>query len=99
MFLLVPALTIFAFFSINAQCLGLRYLSRCIRFFSCSLPAGFHASCQIKTAAVLCGGLAIWYIGTSLYIHPHYLAYFNELAGGPDNGYKYLVDSNLDLSS
>jgi hypothetical protein len=24
------------------------------------------------------------------------LAYFNELAGGPDNGYKYLVDSNLD---
>jgi len=29
-------------------------------------------------------------------IHPHYLAYFNELAGGPRNGYKTLVDSNLD---
>jgi hypothetical protein len=29
-------------------------------------------------------------------IHPHYLAYFNELIGGPDNGYRYLVDSNLD---
>ena len=29
-------------------------------------------------------------------VHPHYLAYFNELAGGPRNGYKYLVDSNLD---
>jgi len=27
---------------------------------------------------------------------PHYLAYFNELAGGPANGYKDLVDSNLD---
>jgi hypothetical protein len=37
-----------------------------------------------------------WYVGASCYIHPHYLAYFNELAGGPDNGYKYLVDSNLD---
>jgi hypothetical protein len=37
-----------------------------------------------------------WYIGASCWIHPHYLAYFNELIGGPDNGYKYLVDSNLD---
>ena len=37
-----------------------------------------------------------WYIGASTYIHPHYLAYFNEFVGGPGNGYKYLVDSNLD---
>src|SRR5206468_11204129 len=29
-------------------------------------------------------------------VYPHYLAYFNELAGGPRNGYKRLVDSNLD---
>jgi hypothetical protein len=29
-------------------------------------------------------------------VAPHYLAYFNELAGGPANGYKELVDSNLD---
>ena len=29
-------------------------------------------------------------------IWPHYLAYFNELAGGPRNGYRSLVDSNLD---
>ena len=29
-------------------------------------------------------------------IHPHYLAYFNEVAGGPWNGYRTLVDSNLD---
>jgi len=35
--------------------------------------------------------------GGLLYLtHPHYLAYFNELAGGPGNGYKLLVDSNLD---
>ena len=29
-------------------------------------------------------------------VHPHYLAYFNEVFGGPRNGYKNLVDSNLD---
>ena len=33
---------------------------------------------------------------SSVSIFPHYLAYFNELAGGPKNGYKFLVDSNLD---
>lgn len=29
-------------------------------------------------------------------IHPHYLAYFNFLIGGPRNGHKYLADSNID---
>jgi len=36
------------------------------------------------------------YAGVSLWLHPHYLAYFNLLAGGPGGGYRYLVDSNLD---
>ncbi|HEY8503505.1 MAG TPA: glycosyltransferase family 39 protein [Gemmataceae bacterium] len=29
-------------------------------------------------------------------IHPHYLSYFNEVAGGPDNGWKWLAESNID---
>jgi 4-amino-4-deoxy-L-arabinose transferase-like glycosyltransferase len=29
-------------------------------------------------------------------VAPHYLAYFNELAGGPAHGFQQLVDSNLD---
>jgi hypothetical protein len=33
---------------------------------------------------------------SSLRIAPHQLAYFNELVGGPDQGYRYLTDSNLD---
>lgn len=28
--------------------------------------------------------------------HPHYLSYFNELAGGPDNGWQWLTESNID---
>ena len=40
--------------------------------------------------------VSTWYVLGSLSIWPHYLAYFNELAGGPENGYKCLVDSNLD---
>jgi hypothetical protein len=37
-----------------------------------------------------------WYIIGTVRIFPDYLAYFNELVGGPDGGYHYLVDSNLD---
>jgi hypothetical protein len=37
-----------------------------------------------------------WYAAGTVRVHPHYLAYFNELGGGPANGYRYLVDSNLD---
>ncbi|MCP4537068.1 MAG: phospholipid carrier-dependent glycosyltransferase [Chloroflexi bacterium] len=29
-------------------------------------------------------------------LHPHYLIYFNRLAGGPTGGHHYLVDSNID---
>lgn len=45
---------------------------------------------------LIVGGLMIWYLAESVLTFPHYLAYFNELAGGPANGYKYVADSNLD---
>ncbi|MBN1889213.1 MAG: glycosyltransferase family 39 protein [Thermoflexales bacterium] len=40
--------------------------------------------------------LLLWYASGTLLTFPHYLAYFNELAGGPAGGYRYLVDSNVD---
>jgi 4-amino-4-deoxy-L-arabinose transferase-like glycosyltransferase len=44
----------------------------------------------------LAWGALLWALGSSLAIYPHYLAYFNELAGGPRGGMRYLGDSNLD---
>jgi hypothetical protein len=49
-----------------------------------------------RAPAALVGVLAAWHLGAALWIHPHYLAYFNELAGGPGRGYRILVDSSLD---
>lgn len=40
--------------------------------------------------------LLAWLALNTLTLAPHYLAHFNELGGGPDQGYRYLVDSNLD---
>ncbi|MFN3762218.1 MAG: hypothetical protein ACK4WK_03330, partial [Anaerolineae bacterium] len=41
-------------------------------------------------------GLLTWLALGTLRIAPHYLAFFNELAGGPDNGWRFLADSNTD---
>ena len=35
-------------------------------------------------------------LASTLSVYPHQLAYFNELAGGPENGHKHLLHSNLD---
>ena len=40
--------------------------------------------------------LLLWQAISVASIYPHFLAYFNELAGGPNRGYIYTVDSNLD---
>jgi len=40
--------------------------------------------------------LTAWYILGTWRVYPYTLAYFNELAGGPTNGYHHVVDSNLD---
>jgi 4-amino-4-deoxy-L-arabinose transferase-like glycosyltransferase len=47
-------------------------------------------------ASAIVSVLLIWYVLSSLFAFPHYLSYFNELAGGSKNGYKYVVDSNYD---
>ena len=44
----------------------------------------------------LTGALLAWLIIVSIWIYPHYLAFFNLLIGGPENGWRALVDSNLD---
>jgi hypothetical protein len=46
--------------------------------------------------AVVAVGLFAWHATAAVRIAPHYLAYFNEIAGGPENGRHHLVDSSLD---
>ncbi len=96
MFLLIPAATIFCFFSLNHLDIGLRYILPVYPFlfvFASKAAQTFLWNRRLTALSVAAAG---WYVAASCYIHPHYLAYFNELVGGPDNGYKYLVDSNLD---
>lgn len=56
--------------------------------------AGLWGRARWGRACVLL--LGVWLAAGVLRVHPDYLAYFNEAAGGPDAGYRWLVDSNLD---
>ena len=47
-------------------------------------------------AALVVALLLAWQVREAVSIYPHYLAYFNPLAGGPANGHRHLVDSSLD---
>jgi 4-amino-4-deoxy-L-arabinose transferase-like glycosyltransferase len=95
-FLLLPAVMVFYFFSLNNVQIGLRYVLPACPFLF--VFAGQAAQLLAANAFRMALSIAAigWYIGASCFIHPHYLAYFNELVGGPNNGWKYLVDSNLD---
>jgi hypothetical protein len=49
-----------------------------------------------RAGRVLVCGALLWLVVANARIYPHYLAYFNELAGGPQNGARFLADSNID---
>src|SRR5437588_111923 len=68
-------------------------------------PALFIASGSVayllrkSLRTIITGAVAIvlaWQIGESVASRPNYLAYFNQIAGGPSRGYQHLVDSSLD---
>ena len=46
-------------------------------------------------AAASAAGL-LWFVAGSLWVAPRYLQYFNEIAGGPNGGHRFLIDSNID---
>jgi hypothetical protein len=60
-------------------------------------PRPPHAGERVSRAGGWILALALaGFIGESVMAWPHYLAYFNFIAGGPSHGYRHLVDSSLD---
>jgi 4-amino-4-deoxy-L-arabinose transferase-like glycosyltransferase len=54
------------------------------------------ASCWRRRLAPVLVALVAVQVYEHARIFPHYLAFFNSLAGGAENGPRYLVDSNID---
>ena len=49
-----------------------------------------------KSLRLLLGSLCLVATCEFILVCPHYLTFFNQFVGGPSNGHKYLIDSNLD---
>ncbi len=49
-----------------------------------------------NTLKIILAIIIVWVILEPIIFFPSYISYFNEFAGGPRNGYKYVTDSNLD---
>jgi hypothetical protein len=97
--LILPPLLFFAFSLFSKLNLGYRYILPVLPFaqvYAGKIAAGSWPFARARWGRALVAVLAGWYAFGSLCIAPHYLATFNELAGGPDGGWRYLVDSNLD---
>jgi hypothetical protein len=97
-FLWLPVLVYAAFTLTRGLQIGHRHLLPLYPFLF--VAAGEAAarlwSWRRPAGLALVAGLGLWYAGGTLRNHPHHLAYFNEIAGGPANGWRVLVDSNLD---
>ena len=95
--LLIPIAIYFAICLASPFHIGYRHLLPllpCLLIFTSQLALIDWKTSRAGTAAV--SAMVIWLIVGSVTIFPHHLAFFNEIAGGPQNGYKILVDSNLD---
>ena len=99
-FAVPPATFLFVFSIIAYRQLGLRYilplwpfLLLLIGFVVERITAARLKPNRALRAAVF---LAAWYVLSSLANYPHYLTYFNGIAGGPREGWRYLAVSNSD---
>lgn len=78
--------------------IGVRYAMPALPFLfliaSPAAPGTGVGNAPARAAMVF--ALVAWNALALFRVHPHELAYFNELIGGPANGRYHLIDSNLD---
>jgi hypothetical protein len=72
----------------------LRYVLPALAFLAVALGACFSAS-RPRWQRGLALGLLAWSTVSSLAHFPHSIAYFNEIVGGPRNGPRHLLESNV----
>jgi hypothetical protein len=80
----------------NPSCVGGGDAERRTSFGGAKSADGGRIGNPSYAGALLLVLLIAWNAVSVLRVHPHYLAYFNEPAGGPPNALSHLADSNID---
>ncbi len=76
--------------------IGYRYLLPLLPFIFVAGADVLAAAAGARWTRIGVGLLLAWHAWGTLSLYPSYLAYFNELAGGPGQGRYILSDSNID---
>src|SRR5262249_32425150 len=98
LFMLVPVIVYFASAVSSRMNIGVRHILPIYPFLFVLLggSAAFfwnRGGAWAKRGLIV---LAAWQVWSSAAIYPDYLTFFSELAGGPKNGHRVALDSNLD---
>ncbi len=103
-FLVIPPVLYFLASMQSDLNIGYRHLLPILPFFYV-LSSGMVVLLEFRKRAAKAGvyvarialvAALVSVIAWDMFLHPHYLSYFNLLVGGPANGHKVLVDSNID---
>jgi len=99
--LLPPALFFLYLVWPNTSNAGFRYAMPAIPFLCIAAGGSIRLVTGLKGPARLTAGgiaiaLSLWYLIGTVGIHPHYIAYQNEAAGGPENAWRLVAGSDLD---
>ena len=94
--LALPPLLYFVFSMTSGINIGMRHILPVYPFLYVGAAAWLATRSNWRPAIYVMASLAALQIGECARIAPDYLAFFNELAGGPGRGPEYLVDSNID---
>jgi len=111
LFIVIPPLAYFAISMTTSVNIGFRHLLPILPFLALHIGR-IAAAVQIgarsssvpnsrsvffsRIKPVLGGLLAVAIVASALFIYPDFLAFFNVFGGGPENGWRVLVDSNID---
>jgi len=101
-YLMLPAALYFLLSMTSDLNIGYRHLLPILPFLYLLIAGGLGqalhhppaaGSGAVTAASLLLPGTLLL---ATLAVHPHYVSFFNVAAGGPANGYRILVDSNVD---
>jgi hypothetical protein len=94
--LVVPPVLYFVFSMTSGINIGMRHILPVYPFLYVGAAAWLTTRANWRLGAGVLAAVVALQIAECARITPDYLAFFNELAGGPGRGPEYLVDSNID---
>lgn len=94
-FVLIPLAAYLAFAMASGFNIGIRHILPIYPFVILIATAAVASLATVRAGRVAVAGLAVAGVVEFAGVYPYTLTFFNQLVGGPDNGYRYLTDSNL----